>query len=405
MIKRKIVQLIEPWIKREEILFINGPRQVGKTTLMKGFQCQLDIEGEKTYYFNLENPNDLALTEDYDLFLQSVLPNNSSKTIVFLDEIQLHSKPSNFLKFLYDEYRANIKIFVSGSANLDIKAKIQDSLAGRKKDFYLSPFNFEEFLEAKKIHSKNNPISEAKHIQILLDEYLLYGGLPKVVLEDDYDMKKDLLNEYTATYISKDIRHMITENHVITFNNLLIFLAKIMGSLKNNSTISKNLSLNHITLSRYLDLLRHTFVIHFLEPYFTNEITRIKKSSKIYFFDNGVRNSLLSNFSTMDKRSDAGALYENSVFLHLQQTYSKNSVFYLRTISNNEIDFICKTQEGSVDLYEAKYSDFKNPTISRGFKNIMKTITFKSAYLVNKNLNNKSGDVEFVSFDQFVKNN
>lgn len=385
-------------------MFINGPRQVGKTTLMKVFRDDFDKDGKKTFYFNLENPNHLALTENYELFLKTVLGPVKDKVIVFLDEIQLHSRPSNFLKYIFDEYSSKIKLFVTGSANLDIKAKLQDSLVGRKKTFYLNPFNFFEFLNAKAFKPNDNPLMNEKKLKLLLDEYLIYGGLPQIVLENDIDIKKDLLDEYTATYISKDIRHMIAENHVITFNNLLVFLSKIMGALKNNTEISKELALNHITLSRYLDLLEHTYVVDFLKPYFTNEISRIRKATKVYFFDNGVRNSLLSNFIDIGKRNDAGALFENAVFLHLKEKYGKDCIFYLRTVSGNEVDFVSKTDKGNIDLYEVKYSSFEHPNINKAMRMIINDLNFNQAYIVNKNLNKKKGRVHFVSFDQFTKN-
>lgn len=403
MITRSIQNKVFLWIEREEILFLNGPRQVGKTTLMKAIRDSLKSEGKETLYLNLENPNDLALTEDYELFLRAVLKPKFVRNYIFLDEIQLHSRPSNFLKFLFDEYRFRLKLIVSGSANLHIKAKLQDSLVGRKKTFHLAPFNFGEFLEAKEFQKSGNPLTDEKRIKILLDEYLLYGGLPKIVLENDIEMKRELLNEYTATYINRDIRHMIAENHVLTFNNLLIFLAKIMGALKNNSEISKELGVNHITLSRYLDLLRYTYVVDFLKPYFTNEINRIRKAEKVYFFDNGVRNSLLSNFASLDKRNDAGALFENVVLLHLKEKYASEHVSYLRTVSDNELDFVCKTEEGSVDLFEAKFSRFETPNVSKGFKELIKALDFHSANLINQNLSEKKSGVEFVSFYDFAR--
>ena len=397
MIERNIYKQIKPWIEREEIVFINGPRQVGKSTLMKQIQKDMDDKGHKTFYYNLENPNDLALVENYNLFLKAV---SSGKVFVFLDEIQLHSRPSNFLKFLYDEHRENIKLFVSGSANLEIKAKLQDSLVGRKRTFQLRPFDFKEFLKAKDFEVGRNPITDSEKLKYFLDEYLLYGGLPKIALEDNINLKIDLLEEYTATYIGKDIRHMIVENHVLTFNNLLIFLAKIMGSLKNNSEISKELQLGQITLNRYLDILRHTFVVDFLQPYFSNEITRIKKATKIYFFDNGVRNSILSDFTPLSKRRDAGALFENCVHLHLQEKY--NHVFYLRTTSGNEIDFVCKTGTGGLHAYEAKYSSFNYTKLGRGLKELINKISFEKVYLINKNFTKTSGEADFLSFEDFA---
>lgn len=235
----------------------------------------------------------------------------------------------------------------------------------------------------------------------LLDEYLLYGGLPKVALEADVALKIDLLQEYNSTYLGKDIRHMIVENHVLTFNNLLVYLAKIMGNLKNNVEISKELQLSSPTLSRYLDLLRHTFVVDFLQPYFTNEIKSIKKASKVYFFDNGIRNSILSNFTSLNKRNDVGALFENFIYLHLQEKYGKDHVFYLRTVSGNEMDFVCKTKTGELHGYEAKYAEFKEPKIGRGLHELLQKIAFEKVYIINLNFTQKDKNTEFISFTDF----
>lgn len=408
MIRRFIHKQIEPWISREEIIFLHGPRQVGKTTLLKQFQKELESQGQTTFYFNLENPNDLSLAENYDYFLKSVLPTpnkkqaKAAKVIVFLDEIQLHTRPANFLKWLYDEHREKIKLFVSGSANLEIKAKLQDSLTGRKKSFLIEPFNFPEFLDAKKFQLSGNPITDEKQRLLLLDEYMLYGGLPKVVLEDDATIKQQLLDEYAATYINRDIRHLVAEDHVVAFNNVLIFLAKITGALKNNSEIQKELGINHVTIKRYLDLLQYTFVVHFLPPYFSNKINRLKKASKIYFFDTGVRNSLMANFAPIRKRTDSGALFENVVYLHLRQQYEPRHIFYLRTVSNNEIDFVCQTREGHLHAYEIKYTHMKTPTIPKGLALLLEKISFEKRFLVNQNMTKKHGNIDFVSFGDFA---
>ncbi|MDP3976214.1 MAG: ATP-binding protein [bacterium] len=404
MVEREIQRQIEPWIKRDEILILNGPRQVGKTTLMKVYEKELREQGSPTLFLNLENPNDLLLAEDYQRFLKTVRI-SQKKTYVFLDEIQLHSRPSNFLKWMYDEHRSNIKVFASGSANLDIKAKLQDSLAGRKKTFDITPFYFSEFLTAKGFKKNTNPITDEQRASLLLEEFLLYGGLPKIVLEEDYSIKQDLLEEYVSTYISKDIRHLIAENNVQTFNHLLIFLSKITGNLKNNERICKELEMNRLTLKRYLDLLEKTFIVDFLHPYFTHEITRIKKAQKVYFFDTGVRNSLLSNFSPLQGRNDAGSLFENVIYYRLTERYGKQHVFYLRTKSENEIDFVCQSKTGTILGYEAKYSSYRTPTITHGISTFLQKIPFEKVIVINRNLSEAAGKVHFVDFCRFSTSN
>jgi len=403
MIKREIYNEILTWLPREEIIFLSGPRQVGKTTLLKIIQKKLENEGETTFFFNLENPNDLILTEDYQKLLKTILKKNT-KIYLFLDEIQLHSKPSNFLKYLYDEHRESLKLIITGSANLELKAKIQDSLVGRKKTFHITPFSFTEFLEAKEYSEEKNPITEQKNKIFLLEEYLLYGGLPKIALETSEEIKKELLFEYINTYINKDVRILVSEKNILHFNKLIIFLAKSIGNLVNYSEISREIGIHLATVHRYIDILKHTFIFDFLSPYYKNEITRIKKSEKIYMFDMGVRNAILSNFLDLEKREDSGALFENIFFEELQKKYHRENIFYARNISGNEIDFITKDTEGKSFGYEIKYSESTNLKIPKGTQILHDKLHLKKTYLINKSFTSETKEnISFLSFFDFLK--
>ncbi len=403
MIEREISQKILPYVKRSEMIFLNGARQVGKTTLLKYFKKLLEDKKKETMYFNLESPDDLALLNDYSCFIANLdLKIRKNKIYVFIDEIQLHNGPSNFLKFIYDEYKEKIKIFVSGSANFDIKSKIQDSLVGRKVSFWIKPFNFREFLKAKNYKKPVNQKTHQKEILILLEEYMLYGGLPNVVLTVNRDIKTKLLFEYVEGYVNKDIRHLVKEENITKFNNLNIFLSKIISNLKNSSEISKTISLNQITLERYLDILKYTYIYYFLQPYITNEIHRIRKNEKVYIFDFGVRNAILSNFTKIANRDDSGALFENFVFNELIEKYDKN-LFYFRNQSDNEIDFVGKDKFGKIHFFEAKYSDLKSDHLGKGLAILITKLKFDQLFVLNKTFDKKtSKKINFLSFAKFL---
>jgi len=407
-IKREVENDIQKWINRDEIIFLSWPRQVWKTTLLKKIQKNLESEWKKTFYYNLENPNNSLFFENYDNFLNLVKNNlsNNKKIYLFLDEIQILEDPSNLLKFFYDEYKNKIKIFVSWSANLELKAKIQDSLVWRKKTFFIKPFNFKEFLEVKNFNKnkKNfqNPIEKQKKLEFLLEEFLIFWWLPEVAIENNIEIKKEILEEYVSTYIQKDIRYLLMESSVNNFNKLLIYLSKIIWNLKNNTKISKEISLNKMTLDRNLDILKHTFIFDFLSPYFENEISRIKRSEKIFIFDNWVRNTLISNFLNLENRDDKWALFENVFYYELQNFYKKKNIFFLRNQSWNEIDFITKNDFWENFLFEVKYSSFKEIEIWKWLNILLEKIKHKKAFLINKNLNKENEKIQFLSFFEFL---
>ncbi|PCI24768.1 hypothetical protein COB57_03265 [Candidatus Peregrinibacteria bacterium] len=399
IIYRDIQKKIEEWLFKRQIILLSGARQVGKTTLMKELQKVLIKKGSQTYFFNMEKISlKSLLDQNPDNLLLEISYNKKDVFFVFLDEVQLLDNPSHFLKYMYDEYE-NIKFIISGSVNFELKGQIKDSLVGRKITFQISPFSFAEFLSLKGYDTQTSR-EKKENTENYLHEYMLYGGLPSVVLEKNIEHKKILLEEYINTYLQRDVRSLVQEKSIAKFNQLTIILSSMIGSLKNNNAISQDLQMNNETLLRYLDIISGTYVFDCLEPYFTNVKKQIVKMKKVYCFDLGVRNAILNNFLPIKNRVDAGALFENFVFLRLQEKYNRKNLFFYRTKSGAEIDFII--QKDGVNFYEVKYKNIQKHNLGKGFISALRELQPVNSYVVNisqaQNIQYEGFDVRFIRY-------
>lgn len=406
---RKIQQKINPWLLKDEIIVLTGPRQVGKTSLLKLAEIELKnkkIKDEQIFYFDLE---DIEILEDLNSSPKNILKFikvKNKKNYFLIDEIQYLDNPSNFLKYLYDEYKDKIKLIVTGSSSLELKAKLQDSLVGRKVAFRIVPLCFEEFLQFKKAnildyyYHKDIPLTVQTKFKKYLEEYLIFGGMPKVVLTDNYDDKKTLLKNYVSDYINKDVRYIGKIDNLLKFNQLVKILSHQIGSLLNISELTNTLNLTRREVETYLDLLEYTFVLYKIMPYYKNIRSQITKMSKIYLFDLGIRNQILNNFLKLQDRSDAGSLFENFVYIELLQDITPENIHFYRTTHKAEIDFVFE-KDNLVYPVEVKYKNFRKPVGSRVLNNFCKNINCPRGYLINLNLNELAGRIKFLTFINF----
>ena len=410
--KRKIQQKINKWLLKDEIIILNGPRQVGKTSLLKLLQTELRRKGikeERIFYLNLEELEILDELNSSPKNILNYIKSKNKKNYFFIDEIQYLDNPSNFLKYLYDEHRDKVKLIVTGSSSLELKAKLQDSLVGRKVAFKIAPLCFEEFLQFKKedildyYHQKNIPATVQNKFKKYLDEYLLFGGMPKVVLTSDREDKKILLKNYVNDYINKDIRYVGKINNLLKFNQLVKVLSNQIGNLLNINELSNTLNMPRLEIEKYINILEYTFVLHKITPYHKNIRSQITKMPKIYLFDLGLRNQMLNNFVEPINRSDSGSLFENFIYLELKQTVSEEDIYFYRTIHKAEIDFIFE-KNGVVYPIEVKYKKFSKPAASKVLNGFCKSskINCPRGYLVNLSLNQETvNKINFLIFINF----
>lgn len=337
-------------IETDEILLFIGARQAGKTTILRQLQAYLRKQNKINYFLNLEDPDylDLLNQSPKNLFKIFTLDLNK-KNFIFIDEIQYLDNPSNFLKYFYDEYKGKIKLLVSGSSAFYIDEKFKDSLAGRKKFFYVFTLSFREFLRfkneielAKKDFQKLS-LSEKEKIMLYYQEYIIYGGYPRVVLSP-LEEKIEILREIAYSYIKKDLYESKIRQEDV-FYKLFKILASQVGNLVNSSELASTLNVSKSAIDNYLYVMRKSFHLHLISPFFKNIRKELTKMPKVYFLDLGLRNFLVDNFKSFKIREDNGALLENAVFRQLIEKYQLEKIKFWRTIQKQEVDFVIGGKE------------------------------------------------------------
>ena len=372
MIVRKFLSKIISELGSRELVFLLGTRQVGKTTLSKLIAQESNFKN--IYFFDFEDKeyrelfNTVSINKLEQIFKLEAIDIEQKNLIIF-DEIQLLDDPSNMLKLIYDHFRT-VKIIATGSSSLEIKAKFSDSLAGRKRVYKIEPLDFDEFLlfkkeekllrlrkmfkeEKEKLSMISIVKSQTPRFLELLEEYLIYGGYPEVVLLGSREEKIVKLDSIASSYIQKDIKDLANIENIDGYNKLIKYLSINIGNMINLSSISTAIGLSLPTVKKYINLLQETFIIDELKPFFRNKNKEISKNGKIFFKDIGVRNLQIKNFNTLSYRTDVGELYENYVFNQLDSQDILSSLYMYRTQSKTEIDFV-RIKESIASLYEVK---------------------------------------------------
>ena len=343
MFDRKITEKIKPFLAVRDILLFYGARQVGKTSLMK--IIQKNYVNEPSYFFDLENVEYLnLLNKSPELFVAFLRSYHNwvdnKRIVVFIDEVQYLDNPTNFLKYIHDNYPA-IKMIVSGSSTLEIRGKLKDSLVGRLIKFDIYPLSFEEFLIFKNKQNLANLVGKVSEFDIInnemrfyYDEFLHFGGYPKVVLANDINLKKAYLKQIYDTYIQKDIKDIGKIRELEKFNKLIRILANQVGSLVNISELSKTVGTSINTINEWIFLLENTFVIKQITPFSNNLRGELTKMPKIFFVDAGLKNCIEGIYET------TGGSFENSFFAYINNAYKAEKINFYRTQDKKEIDFV-----------------------------------------------------------------
>lgn len=366
MFNRKISERIKKAIEGErKVIIIYGPRQAGKTTLIKAL---LDDSGNKYEYF----------TGD-DLYAQSIFSKNELEKlkralkngIVVIDEAQKIENIGLSLKLIFDNLPQ--KIIASGSASFDLANKLSEPLTGRTKTFWVYPMAYSEVKEKYQKTSQETSI----------EEMLRFGMYPKAhTLENDKE-KENYLYEYLNNYLYKDILAFEGVRKPKKVVDLLTLLALQIGKEVAISELAQNLSLSQKAVENYLDILEKMFVIVNLRGFSRNLRKEISKTSKYYFMDVGLRNALIRNFNPLKLRSDVGDLFENWFIVEkikAANIFEKPANFYFwRTYDQQEIDLI-EERDGKLFGYEIK---LKNKSV-KPINDWLETYKNSSFEVVNK---------------------
>jgi len=373
-IQRNIHQEINTHLNRKEHTIITGPRQCGKTSLIKAIYNELQDENRLVEYITFEDQDILSAINSHpeEVFSYSMRPekllNNpvskNQRVYLFIDEIQYAANPSNFLKYLYDVYGENLKIIATGSSAFYIDDRFKDSLAGRKRVFELQTLSFDEWLqfagvahllpELEKIRLQQQYLSPARReLMDQFNDYLVFGGYPEVALEKNINERILLLKELKNAFLKKDIDEAGV-SYQDKFYILLTLLAGQTGNLVNRNELANTIGVDNKTIDNYLHVLQNSFHIELVKPFYSNIRKELTKMPKIYFKDIGMRNSALNRFFDFKNREDQGQLLENYVYNRLRNIYDKDNIRYWRTTDKKEIDFIVTTSFKEGLAYEVK---------------------------------------------------
>lgn len=399
IIQRDLINSLQRFLKRREYIAIIGPRQAGKTTFLEIIKDYLlkDLRVNRNLIqaVTFEDRRLLAQFEaDSVSFVRSYLPVKTTKTFYFMiDEFQYAQEGGQKLKLIYDTIKG-LKIIITGSSSLDIKAQVGRYLVGRILTFHINPFNFREFLRAKysrleRIYiERNTPVVRwlfenrpmklkagkdvfAEEMIKRFEEFSIWGGYPAVVLSKTIQERRKVLNDIYSNYILKDIKGLL---ELATEKNLFLlsqYLATQIGNILVYQNLSQASHLDYRQMKRHLNILNETFICSEIKPFFKNRQKELSKNPKVFFNDMGFRNNLMENMTSLDKRSDSGAVIENTVFIRLKELcQGMNKINFWRTKAGAEVDFILQISREVIPV-EVKYSRFDRGKVSRSFRSFV----------------------------------
>ena len=326
-------------------MLIYGPRQTGKTTLVKTFG---EKSGLKVLYLSADLSKNETLLMQRDLKILSDL--TEGYQLLVIDEAQRVQDIGLVLKVFYDEM-PHLRVVATGSSSFDLANKTSEPLTGRKKVFHLLPFALCEIKQGMNKYELDQK----------LEEILIYGMYPEVYTSST-NQKRSILGDICESYLFKDVLQLTNIKYTAKIRDLLRLLAFQVGQQVSVHELTQKLSLNRETVERYIDLLEKAFVIFRLPAYSRNLRKEVSKMDKIFFYDTGIRNYLIDNLKPMDQRIDIGNLWENFIVSERRKQlfYRQQNVqcYFWRTYSGAEIDYVEEGENGLIG-FELKLSKNK----------------------------------------------
>ncbi|MDE6653957.1 MAG: ATP-binding protein [Muribaculaceae bacterium] len=353
MIKRTIESNIIKDFQRNKVITLLGPRQVGKTTLLE--QIVSEYDHPKILHLNCDNEDDrLVLQDTSSTELKALIGDNA---LVLIDEAQRVVNIGLTLKMMGD-LKSKANIIVTGSSSLGLGDRINEPATGRLIEYNLFPFTVAEL----------SRYTSWKEEHRMLHHRLIYGMYPEVVMFPE-DARRTLIT-LTNSYLYKDLLSYDGIRKPTLLQNLVRALALQVGSEVSYNEIASLIGADKATVEKYIDLLEKCFVVFCLPSYSRNMRNEIKKGKKIYFYDNGIRNAVLSNFASPELRTDMGALWENFLISERlkRNIYSTSyaQLYFWRTHSQQEIDLI-EEKDGHLTAYEFKWNIRAKASVPKTF--------------------------------------
>ena len=341
MINRLTAERIKAAAKSKKIVILMGARQVGKTTLLKS----LFQNSDSTLWLNGDELDiqNLFANLSVDRF-KAYLGKNK---ILVIDEAQRIEDIGLRLKVLADSLN-DIQIFAMGSSSFDLANRVNEPLTGRKREFQLFPLSFKE------LASNSDLLTEKR----MIPHRLVFGSYPEVVMSHGNEI--EILKELSQSYLYKDILSFEKIRHSDKLIKLLQALAWQVGSQVSYNELAQICSIDSKTVEHYITILEQAFIIFRLGTFSRNLRNELKNNRKIYFYDNGIRNAIIANFSTVENRNDTGALWENYLISERMKKNSYDGIMantaFWRTKEQQEIDYL-EERDGNLCAYEFKWSE------------------------------------------------
>lgn len=356
-IERKVEATIRQYLKIFPVVAVLGPRQCGKSTLIK----KLSQNWGASMYLDLQYDSDLSKLDQPSFFFES----NADK-IICLDEIQLAPQLFSVLRSVVDKNRKNGKFILLGSASRDLIQQTSESLAGRIGLVYLSPFTLNE-LEYLEGFSQNT--------------FWLRGGFPDSYLAESDGFSEIWRTNFIKTFVERDIPQLGFQIPALQLKRLLVMCAHNQGQLINYSKLGESLGMTHPTIRRYVDLLEQTFILRTVLPYETNVKKRLVKSPKVFVRDSGLLHQLLAipDFNSLLGNPVFGSSWEGLVVENVIVNYPDWNYYFYRTASGDELDLVLEKGNQRIAI-ECKASIA--PKLTKGFYRALEVVQPQKTFVI-----------------------
>ncbi|MBO7571795.1 MAG: ATP-binding protein [Bacteroidales bacterium] len=349
LIKRHLEKVITDLLFGGKAIVVIGARQVGKSTLFKQILGRLDksISKDEVLAIDCDDPEQRALLDNANIATLNQLL--AGKRIVMVDEAQRIKGIGITLKMIIDHFN-DIQLLVTGSSSFLLQGQLNEPLTGRKFEYHLYPISTQELYED----------SGLIRVKQTLESRLIYGSYPDVVASEKNI--RTLLMNLSGSYMYQDLLSLESVRKPVLLEKLLVALALQVGSEVSYNEIAQTIGTDNKTVEKYIDLLEKCYIVFRLNGLSRNLRNELKKSKKIYFYDNGIRNAVIQQFAPADRRNDMGALWEN-FFISERKKYNHYNgkyvnVYFWRTNEQQEIDYV-EECDGTMTAFEMKWNPKK----------------------------------------------
>ncbi|MFN0216309.1 MAG: ATP-binding protein [Saprospiraceae bacterium] len=342
MIQRILDQTVQQRLFGGKTILILGPRQVGKTTLARRLS---NLYPDQILWLNGDDPETVQILQKASLSrLKSLVGTNK---LIIIDEAQRIPGIGTTLKLMHDNLPER-QVLVTGSSALDLSEQTSEPLTGRKWEYLMLPLSFGELVAH---HGLINERGMRNH-------RLVFGSYPEIV--NSPGNERELLNLLSNAYLYKDLFRLEQLQKPALLENIVRALAFQLGSEVSYHELGQLVGAAPQTIEKYIDLLEKAYIVFRLPALSRNQPNEIRKSRKIYFYDNGVRNAVIGNFSVLESRTDVGPLWENYLISERRKQieYARNFArsYFWRTVSQQEIDYV-EELDGQFRAFEFKWSE------------------------------------------------